>query len=323
MAIRRFVLVPLTALCIAALAATLLAQFPKIRVPKMPSVPGAPSTTPPQARRAAYCDGITSDQIEKFLKALDDEQAALDREITTAKAKKTEADRAQQARGQRVVSDMIRLGECKDPIKEKDPRTREAERLQKLADDASARGDDQKSEEYSKQASALNDEIDVDADRACGGKGSSLYADCKAKFIAGDARTAEAERLRRQAAEAAKHGDKKASDALTAQAAQLIAMRDVDAHGQCLPQMMSAQLGAGAEEEQRASDAASNQISHASSTAEKEAAEKSGFTEDEYARLKECIIGRLSGPGGPPMDDTSAQAIDAQKAQLKKALKIR
>jgi len=322
MPIRRLARVPLTAGVVVVLAATVLAQFPKVRVPKLPGVPGAPATTPPQARKAAYCDGITSDEIEKFLDALNAEQLALDRELAAAKAKKADVDRALQARGQRVVADMMKLGECKDPIKEKDPRTREADRLQKLADDASARGDDQKAEEYQKQASALSDEIDVDADRACGGKGSSLYADCKAKFIAGDARTAEAERLRRQAAEAAKHGDRKTSDALTAQAAQIIAMRDVDAHGQCLPQMVSAQLGAGAEEEQRASDAASNDISKASSKAQKEAAEKSGFTEDEYGRLKECIQGRLTMPGGPPMDDTSAKAIDAHKAELKKALKL-
>jgi len=322
MPIRRLARVPLTAGVVVALAATLLAQFPKVRVPKLPGLPNAPSTTPPQARKAAYCDGITSDQIEQFLKALNAEQAALDRQLAAAKAKKAEADQAQQARGQRVVADMMKTADCKDPIKERDPRTREAERLQKLADDASARGDDTKADEYQKQASALNDGIDIDADRACGGKGSSLYADCKAKFITADPRTAEADRLRRQASEAAKHGDKKTSDALTAQAAKLIAMRDVDAHGQCLPQMVSAQLGAGAEEEQRASDAASSDMGSASSKAEKEAAEKSGFTEDEYARLKECIQGRLTMPGGPPMDDTSAKAIDAHKAELKKALKL-
>ena len=209
------------------LAATVTAQF---HLPKVPSIKKPEIVKQPDAvRKANYCDGITSDEIEKFLNALSAEQIAVDRELAAATAKKAEVDRAQQARGQRMVTDMIALSDCKDPKKEKDPRTREADRLQKLADDAAARGDDKKSDEYQRQASALSDEVDIDADRACGGKGSALFADCKAKFIAADSRTAEAERLRRQAAEAAKHGDKKTSDELTAQAAQLIAMRDVDA----------------------------------------------------------------------------------------------
>lgn len=99
-------------------------------------------------------------------------------------------------------------------------------------------------------------------------------------------------------------------------------MLDVDAHGACLTQMTAGLVGPGAEEEQRASDAASNEIRQASSMAEREAAEKGGFKEDEYARLKECVIGRLTMPGGPRMDETSAQAIDSRKSELKKALKV-
>lgn len=330
MAIPRPVRVSLTAACVVLFATTALAQFPKFKVPKLPSAPSVPGTKPSDtAHKGNYCDGITADEIDRFLKAMNAEQAALDREAAAARAKKAEADakqaeadRARQARGQQVVMDMMKVADCKDPIKDKDPRRKEADRLQKLSDDASARGDEKKAEEYSKQASAISDQIDIDADRACGGKGSSLMADCSAQFNAGDPRTAEIDRLRHQAEDAGRHGDKKTSDALNAQASQTAALRDMDAHNTCLPKMMAAQMGTGAEEEQRASNTASSDMRGAGSTAQKEGAQTGGFTEDQYARLKECITGRLSMPAGMPMDQTSAAAIDARKAELKKALKV-
>lgn len=58
------------------------AQFPRIpkvpKVPKLPTPPSAPTVAQPAAKPAPrYCASITDDQVDRFLKALQAEQAAL------------------------------------------------------------------------------------------------------------------------------------------------------------------------------------------------------------------------------------------------------
>jgi hypothetical protein len=77
-----------------------------------------------------------------------------------------------------MVADMMATTDCKDKAKEKDPRMKEARRLEDLVAAANERGDEAKAAELSKKLDPLNEAIEIDADRACGGKTSAALHDC-------------------------------------------------------------------------------------------------------------------------------------------------
>ncbi len=257
----------------------------------------APAKEPAGLVMAGACDNITADQIDRLLKGLKAENAARAGAVAEANAKKADADAqktAADAAGREaatvMVGDMAKTGECKDNFSEKDKRSKEIQRLYDLASAASDSGDDKKSEAYSEQASTLEQALEIDADRACGGKGASFLADCRADLARKNPSLSESE----------------------------IAM-------QCVVKMTERQVGA----EGMAAHAAGNAASQADSEAQrmmseakqsgsKEGAEAAGVTERDYGRLKDCVIDRLNRKA--PMPDESAAAIDKRASELKQAL---
>jgi hypothetical protein len=178
----------LVAVVVAFLAVTLDAQFPKLRVPKTPHVPGVntPSTPATQTSNKSFeCSQITDELVDQMLKGWEAGQAARDAadkayetDMAKANAKKAQADALQSKRGQSAVNAIVQVGECKDAFKEKDPRSREIARLEDQVAAADAAGDEKKSEALRKRLDPLSEALDLDADRACGGKGSSALHDC-------------------------------------------------------------------------------------------------------------------------------------------------
>src|SRR6476620_11269164 len=172
MSIRRLAVLPLIGAGILAVIATLHAQFPKVHVPKPPSVPGAKTVTPaepaPQPVKRAFCSGITNEQIDQFIKAQQVRAQALQSELAKANAKKAVADAMDKKLASENLEAMTKTGECTDAFKEKDPRSKEILRLDTLAEAATNGNDEAKAEQYQKKSSRLSNALEVDADRACG-----------------------------------------------------------------------------------------------------------------------------------------------------------
>jgi hypothetical protein len=275
MSIRRLALLPLMGAGILAVIATLHAQFPKVHVPKAPAVPGvatpatpapAPSTPGP-ANRGFQCSQINEDLINKYLKAQEVKKKVHDEEMAKANAKKAEADALAQKRGTAMMSTMMSTEDCKDKFKEKDPRSKEIARLENLVAAADEKGDEVKSNELRKKLDPLTSALDVDADRACGGKGSAALHDCMEKRKAALARQGVVE-----------------------------PMLTVQAQGECMQDPTTsgmAGLTAASQEEEAATAMANQARADAEKKANQAEADALGLDERDRGLFFECIMGVL------------------------------
>jgi RNase P subunit RPR2 len=283
----------------------------------------APASESPRLLARAYCDNITADEISRLLKAITAENAAREKAVAEAKAKKSEADAAATRAGTAMMNDMAKTGECKDAFMEKDPRSKEVQRLYDLATAASEKGNEKLSEQYSEKANKIQEALDIDADRACGGKGASFMDTCRKEAEAKDPRSAERSRLERLAAEAAKKSDTAASERYTEEAKQVAAQMEAAAAMECVVKMTAQQVGAEGVAANQASNEASQMLSNAQNSGTAEGQAAGNFTEDEYGRIKECVYGRINLPAGTPMNAQSASSIDQRAPELKAALGIK
>ena len=223
--------------------------FLKKKLPKLP-VTGASAPAPAAPERPKYCAAITDEVLDRFLSALNAENAALAKRQA---ARQRVADAGRYAAEVMTPEGFAKFEACKEAAIAKDPRTKERDRLRALADDAVRKVDNRKYQEYSAQADAIDELIDASAEKACGGGPKAAAASL---------------------------------EAADTQAAVTALMAD-------------------AEDPARAGSKAG------------------GFTEQEYARLKECVIGRLSTPNTTPTTPESAEAIDKRADELEKALPLK
>jgi hypothetical protein len=186
MPIRRLASATIVAALVALVGATASAQFGNIlkKVPKPPSVPGTKAAAAASPKGPDFSN-INDALVDKVLKGYDAWQKVHDDELAKAKAKTAEAkakteqaDVLRQKCAQHTVADMMATSDCKDKAKEKDPRMKEARRLEDLVAAANDRGDEAKAAELSKKLDPLNEAIEIDADRACGGRTSAALHDC-------------------------------------------------------------------------------------------------------------------------------------------------
>jgi hypothetical protein len=190
MANRRLASAALVAALVALFGGTAGAQFPKLRVPKVPSVPGV-KTAPASSSNTLDFSNIDDAFVDKAVKGCNAWQNVHDAEVAKAnaktaeaKAKTAQADALRQKQAQVTVNNMMENAQCKDAFKEKDPRTKEIQRLEDQIAAADERGDEKKSDELKKKADPLSEALDIAADRACGGKGSAALHDCMEKKTA-------------------------------------------------------------------------------------------------------------------------------------------
>jgi hypothetical protein len=203
MSIRRLALVPLMVAAVLAVMGTVNAQFPKLpKVPKAPSVPGVRTEAPPQQH--LYCSGITNDQIDQYIKARQVQGQALESEMAKARALKAKADaldKNQDAANTKLATEnvnyLMKKAECQDAFKDKDPRSKERERLETLAEEATNANDEARAQLLQKRASRIGEALEIDSDKACGGGGASKLFACRDRKIAGDNKSAEVARLRK------------------------------------------------------------------------------------------------------------------------------
>jgi len=300
-------------------------------------VTAAPAAESSRLLTRVSCDNLTPDEINRLLKGLEAEKAARKDAVAAANAKQKEADAqkaAANADAQRaatvMVNDMARTGECKDAFMEKDARSKEVQRLYDLATAASEKGNEKLSEQYSEKANKIQQALDIDADKACGGKGASFMDTCLKEGAAKSPRSAERDALQRKADDAAKKGDTAAVDRYTEQAKQVAAEIEGGTAMECVVKMTALQVGADGVAAHEAGNAASQTGSEASrmmsaamQSGTKEGAEAAGLTESEYSRLKECVIGYINHWEGPPMNAQAASAIDRNITALKAGLGIK
>ena len=154
-------------------------------------LPGAGAKIPTLGKKAAtaakpsappkmitHCESMDGSLIDKFIKAQEIRDKVYSDEVAKANANKAKADALAKTRGTQMVNTMMDTGQCIDAAKEKDPRMKEARRLEDLVAAANDSGDEAKAEELRKKLDPLNEAIDIAADRACGGKGISAFHDC-------------------------------------------------------------------------------------------------------------------------------------------------
>jgi hypothetical protein len=279
------------------------AQFGKVlkKVPQPPSAPGpgAPAATAP-AKRSSHA--VTEDEIAKFIKAIAVQKEVLAREMANAKALQAKAaaakarlDAANTDRAQKMIDTMMATDECKDRFKEKDPRSKEIARLEDQVAAADSRGDEAKSDALRQKLDPLSSALDVEADRACGGKGSAALHDCMA-----------------------------AKKAALAKQGMTEPMLSIQAQGECMqnPETSGFAGATGAPpeeaEENAASAAAAEAISLAKVNADRAGYEAAGLTQQRFAYVDHCIRGRIDG--GPGCDEDSNIVIDRHREELKRAM---
>jgi hypothetical protein len=312
MSICRLALLPLVGAGVLAVIGTVNAQFPKIpKVPKAP-VPGAKTADPAPptpATRGFQCSQINEDLINKFLKAqevkkkvYDDEMARAEGVMAKARAKQAEADALAKKRAANTMNTMMANADCKDAFKEKDPRSKEIARLEALVADADDKGDQAKSDQIRKRLDPLTDALEIDADRACGGKGSAALHDC----------------MEKKKAALAKQG---ITEPMLAIQAQGECMQDPSTSG------IAGMTAASAEEEaaiadQKAAAAMANQArADAESKAQQAERDALGLDERDHGLFLECIMNVLrEDPAQPAPATDDRTVILNHKDALKKAL---
>jgi hypothetical protein len=239
------------------LGATTHAQIGSFIKKKLPKL-AAPAEPQPAARAASkpkYCASITDEDLDRFLKALQAENAVRSKQQEAERRAKARAEEARERANSLTPEGFAKFEACRDAAIAKDPRTKDRDRLKALADEAARKVQAAKYREYSSQADDLTALIDAAAEKACGGGPKALLTMASSE------------------------------DAANRAAAEAIVKETGDA------------VEAGKE--------------------------AGGFTEEEYARLKECVIGRLETPKTTPTTPESEAAIDKRAAELEKALPVK
>ena len=293
--------------CLVLVGVTASAQFGNVlkRAPKPPSVPTATKPSAPASPApgpSLYCAGITDENINRYLKAKEVQKQVLQRELAEANARKAEADALNrkadalgQKRAEQMLSTMMATEECKDKFKEKDPRSKRIARLEDLMAAANDRGDEAKAEAIQNELSPLSNALDVEADRACGGKGTSALHDC----------------LEKKKAALAKQG-------LTEP------MLTVQAQGECMQDPSTSGFAgatAASAEEEAATEGAAELLRNAESNADKAGADAAGLSGHEFNKLDHCIRNVIGGNPATPTTPESTAAINRRAAELKAALR--
>jgi hypothetical protein len=271
----------------------------KKRLPKPPSAPGATTPVPPTsastpASGSLDCSQITDDLIDKFLKAQVVRKKVYDEEMAKANAKKAEADALTKRRAESMVDTTMKTEECKDAFKEKDPRSKEIARLEDQVAAADTAGDEAKSEALRKKLDPLNDALNIDADRACGGKGAAALHDC----------------MEKKKATLAKQGVTEP-------------MLSIQAQGECMQDPSTSGFAgatAASAEEDAASSMAADIMANADAKAN-QAEKEAGLDDKQRGLFIECVVGVLNDdpavlaatPAG------SKAAIQKRASELRKA----
>ena len=309
MPIRRLASAVFVAALIAFVGATASAHFGDI-LKKLPEGP-TPSTPPAApAMNTLDCSKIDDALVDKAIKGnqagkkiSDDEVAKAKAKKAQADAKKAQADALRTKRAQSTVNTMMENGECKDAFKEKDPRMKEIRRLEDLVAAANDRGDEAKAEELSKKLDPLNEALELDADRACGGKGTAALHDC----------------MERKTAELKKQGIAEP-------------MLQIQAQGECMsnPSTSGFAGATGPSAEEQALDAEydalmaeyQNMMKNADAKADKAKKDAMGLDDHQYAMFAECVIGVLNQDPVITSQTTPATlgAIKKRAAELEKVV---
>ena len=303
MGVGRFVSASMAVGLVALLGVTSDAQFGKAlkKLPAAPSVPGtsAPAAAAPDRRNS---NAVTDDDIAKFIKAIKVQKEVLAREMAGVKALEAKAaaakaklDAANTDRAQKMIDTMMATDECKDRFKEKDPRSKEIARLEDQVAAADSREETATSDALRQKLDPLSAALDVDADRACGGKGSAALHDCMA-----------------------------AKKVTLAKQGVTEPMLTVQAQGECMQDPATSGFagatGAPPEEteDRAASAAAAEAFSAARVNADRAGYEAAGLTQQRFAWLDHCVRGRIDG--GPGCDEDSNIVIDRHREELKQAV---
>ena len=312
MSIRRLALTPLIVAAFLAVIGTVNAQFPKIpKVPKA-SLPGAktPDPAPPTpATRGFSCSQVNEDLINKFLKAQEAKKKAYDEEMAKseavmakARAKQAEADALAKKRAANTMNTMMANANCKDAFKDKDPRSKEIARLEALVADAEEKNDQAKADQIRKRLDPLTEALEIDADRACGGKGSAALHDCKEKKKAALAKQGITEPM------------------LTIQA-QGECMQDPSTSGIAGMTAASPEEEAALAEQNAAAAMANQARADAESKGQQAERDALGLDERDHGLFLECIMNVFrEDPGQPAPESNERTVILKHKDALRKAL---
>jgi hypothetical protein len=260
-----------------------------------------PTGAPAAPARPLYCAGISDEDISKYLKSKEVQKKVIEQEIAEENARKAQADALKQKadalaqkRAQTMVNTMMATEECKDRFKEKDPRSKKIAELEDLIAAANDRGDEAKADQIQKQLSPLSQSLEIDADRACGGRGAAALHDCMASKKAALAKQGATE-----------------------------PMLTIQAQGECMQDPSTSGMAgatAASAEEQAANDKAAELLRRADSNADQAAAEASGLKGNEFSKLDHCIRGVIAGDPATPTTPESKAAINSRAAELKAAL---
>jgi hypothetical protein len=334
MSIRRLTLLPLMVAGVFAVIGTVNAQFPKIpKVPKSP-LPGVNTPAPEQNQTHLYCMGITNEQIDQYIKARQVQGQVLESELGKANAKKAEADaldKKRDAENQKLAAEnaqyMMKNIDCRDAAKEKDPRAKEQSRLEALAEEATNANDEARAELLQKRAARVSEAIEVDADKACGGRGFSLLVACRDKKMVADDRLQEVARLRKLEAEAGKKGDRakeleygKKADEIEGPMMAMSQMTCMAEHPEY--NMMGAQAPREqTAEEQATHKAAQDAFSNARENADKAGQDAAKLDPGEYNKLDHCIRSVLKDAPATPIDAATKAVIQKRAGDLKPFIK--
>ena len=273
---------------------------------KLPPIPGTAKPAPPPQARQGFGDGVTPELVDRLLKALKARAASYERAQSAARASKATQDRINQNQAQRMAAAMEKQGACEDAAKEKDPRYKEAIRLNELSNAAHDRGDQAAGDKYGEQAAALNDALEEMAKKVCTG-------DCAARALAKDPKNSELTE-KQQAAAKEKDPNKKAQ--LEAEAQMLLGTMRIEAEMSC--GYMGAAKPTAAE--QAENDAAARAAKDAEGGIDNEALKAGEFTAEELGRLIELSLGVCDGGKGPASADSQA-AIKPRCGELQSAMK--
>jgi len=329
MSIRRLALLPLILGGVLAVIGTVNAQFPKLpKVPKGP-LPGVNTPSTPEPPQKLYCSGITNEQIDQYIKARQVQGQVLQSELAKANAKKADADaldKKRDAENQKLAAEnaqyMMKNIDCRDAAKEKDPRAKEQSRLEALAEEATNANDEARAELLQKRAARVSEAIEVDADKACGGRGYSLLVACRDQKMAADDRSQEVARLRKLEAEAGKKGDRakeleygKKADEIEAPMMAMSQMTCMAEHPEY--NMMGAQAPREqTAEEQATHKAAQDAFGNAHANADKAGADAAKLTDAEYNKLDHCIRSVLNDVPATPIDAATKAVIQKRAGDL-------
>jgi len=302
-------------------AAAPSAQFPKLRVPKPPSIPGV---KPPGHGPSGPCEGVTEDDVNRLDKGVTAERETRERMTRDAEAKQASLKAAQDRRNSSTAQDVMKTMMCTSDAQDKDTRQKEADRLHDLADQASEKGDEAQSRAYSRRANAISEAVAIDADRKCGGHGAADLYDCIHTELAGDARAAELDGMRRQAADAGRRGDHATENRILDQVDEIEGPTKAMVQMKCMVGGRG-QLAAGAapsEAERLEGEQAADQLRNATDAGRQAGYEAAGLEQRKYAVVRDCVAARLADPKGTPIDPQAGGAVDQHASNLRQGLGV-